>query len=120
MINSNDWVKLQKIDGWGEVYYAESHSPSMQKSTHGVHHAFDKIEIRWPDKTEEVVNVTTRIIRQQLDPHCSDISIKLPVIIANLHGIEKLVEFSEVEIRRRCLAGPGLFDQDPDDEGEVG
>jgi hypothetical protein len=119
--NENEWVKLVKKSDWGSLYYTlPDLGPPNVKGSHKVLHAFDQIEIRWPDGTEEVVNITTKSFYERVNDMGNEYTAHsmLPVIISNHHGIEVLVEFQQVEIRRRCLRGPGVdwSHPDPDDD----
>ncbi len=120
MSSDNDWVKLEKSNDWGSFYYrlAGVRREYANKSGQKVLHAFDQIEIRWPDGTEEVVSVTTKSFLETVSDmgHRYNVHNVLPVIVSNHHGIEVLIEFDQVEIRRRCLTGPGLIEPDPDDD----
>jgi len=124
-----EWIKLEKANDWGNYYYR---APGLQdrcanKGGQKISHAFDQIEIRWPDGTRGVVSVTTRSWNEKVHDmgHVYDVYNTLPVIAVDLHGIEVTVDFDDVEIARRCLTGPGMRyldddpDPDPDDEEQA-
>ena len=121
-VMNNDWIKLEKANDGGFIYYRIPGAWQFaNKGGQKVLHTFRQIEIRWPDGTVEVVDVTTKtILNATYDMGYPD-SVRsfLPVFSSKHHEVEILVEFQQVEIRRRCLKGPGLSgppDDDPDEK----
>lgn len=121
-----EWIKLDTTQDWGNHYYRVASfdaDTDTNKDDQKVLHAFDQIEIRWPDGVQEVVNVTTRSWNEKVQDmgHVYDVYNTLPVVVVDHHGIKITVDFDRIEIARRCLTGPGLkYLDDPDDDPDDG
>ena len=120
--DDDEWIKLTQAKDLGSRYYRLDIAwPTSNKSLQKVFHAFQQIEIRWPDGLEKVLEVTMKSTIEVVNDHGETYNVlsHLPVIVADHCGVEILVEFQQVEIRRRCLKGPGLREPDPDDGEEM-